>query len=218
MTDERPKPNTEDTPPAAREGDIRLREAASDLVDALCLPGHPIEEAWGAVCLFTGRYCEPFLSRFADTDQTPEEDLDPYGYVVLDDEQGRTFWTRRDAAKAEAGRWQNPRIVTVYTRPTTAPQEPVPVEMLGEIAKGILGDHANVETTDLGPLPAWEDPDGHTHPPTPVLRVDVLIDDKSFGMEGPATSAPGMVAHIATQLKGSELASPIIAPPAGFKA
>jgi hypothetical protein len=92
------------------------------------------------------------------------------------------------------------------------------LKTLGAIAKGILGDHAEVETMDLGPLPAWEDVDGHTHPATPVLRVDVLIDDKSFGMEGPATSAPGMVAHIATQIKGSELASPIIAPPPGFKA
>lgn len=100
----------------------------------------------------------------------------------------------------------------------TASQKPPFDPMLGMIAARILGEHAKVRTTDLAPLPAWKDLDGMAHPPTPVLRVDVMIDDKSFGMEGPAISAPGMVAYIATQLKGSELASPIIAPPAGFKA
>ena len=38
-----------------------LREAARDVLTALLLPGHPIEEAWDQLCLLTGCYCDPYL-------------------------------------------------------------------------------------------------------------------------------------------------------------
>lgn len=41
---------------------VNLRECASDVMDAMCLPGHPFDEAWKKLCLLSGRFCDPFLN------------------------------------------------------------------------------------------------------------------------------------------------------------
>jgi len=39
----------------------QIREAARDVINALILPGHSIEDAWDELCLLTGCYCDPYL-------------------------------------------------------------------------------------------------------------------------------------------------------------
>ncbi|MEA3225088.1 MAG: hypothetical protein U9Q07_03995 [Planctomycetota bacterium] len=45
-----------------------IRDAAAEVIDALCLPGHPIEKAWDTLVMQTGRYREPFLKAPDDFD------------------------------------------------------------------------------------------------------------------------------------------------------
>lgn len=88
---------------------------------------------------------------------------------------------------------------------------------LEALAQRELGDVAQVVVLPRDPLPAWMDLDGIEHPPMPVVRVEIRIDGKSFGMEGPEIAAPGFVSFMATQLKTAREASPIIEPPPGFR-
>lgn len=50
---------------------MEIREVASRVINALCLPGHPIEDAWEHLCILTGRACQPFMSRFKGYDNEP---------------------------------------------------------------------------------------------------------------------------------------------------
>ncbi len=40
----------------------RLRDAARNVINALCLKGHSLRDAWEELCLLSGSYCEPFLT------------------------------------------------------------------------------------------------------------------------------------------------------------
>lgn len=91
------------------------------------------------------------------------------------------------------------------------------IQVLLALAQRELGDEAKVIVIPLDPLPAWTDLEGIEHPPMPVARVEIVLDGKSFGMEGPEVAAPGFVSFMAAQLKTAREASTIIEPPPGFR-